>query len=96
MSLVRKPTTEEATAARAAGAGSPEQAAIRVRNLFSRDLEDALTAQRKIRTLVVRHGRAAVEAALGDDGAELGTVYGALKTYIETLDGTADIPDLPT
>lgn len=95
MPLCRKPTAAEGTAAQAAGAPSPEWASNRLRNMFCRDIEAAKSTQKKIYALVQQNGRAAVEAALGADGTELVPCYAALKAYIETLDSTASIPDLP-
>jgi hypothetical protein len=66
----------------------------RIRTMFCRDLAASLVAAQKLRQAVARHGKSAIETALGADGAELDTAYAALKTYILTLDPTADVPDL--
>lgn len=96
MPLVRKPTPAEGATAQKAGTPSPAWAANRIRNVFLRDLDSAKATQSKLFRLVSRHGRRKIKAALGADGKDLGATYTALKTYIETLDPTANVPDLPT
>ncbi len=46
------------------------------------------------RTLVKRHGRSNVIAALGADAAELLALYGDLKTFLDTHMG-GSIPEFP-
>lgn len=95
MSLVRKPNAADIAAAVAATAPSPELAANRIRFHFLRDLEASKAFAARIHKRVTKQGRAAVEAALGADGAELGPCYAALKTYILALEPGATVPDLP-
>jgi hypothetical protein len=95
MALVRRPNAADRAAAAATTPPSPEYAANRIRLAFTADLDAAKAIASKIHKLVTKHGRAAVETALAADGAELVPCYGALKTYITTLDPAAVVPDLP-
>jgi hypothetical protein len=95
MALVRKPNHDDRVAAAATTRPSPEYAANRIRRTFLDDIDSSKARASRIHKAVTRQGRAAVEAALGADGPELAACYAALKTYIETLDTSYTVPDLP-
>lgn len=94
MPIARKPTMAENQAAAATEGASPEVAANRLRMIFCRDLESSMVTLRRVQQIVKKHGRTEVEAALGEDGSTLLATYEALKTYILSLDPSADVPDL--
>lgn len=94
MPLTRKPTVDEINAAMVVGPRSPQFQANRVRRMFSDHLEQAKLSAEQIRLLVSRSGLQALQAELGDDGAQLVPTYNALKTCILALDPDAEVPDL--
>jgi hypothetical protein len=54
----------------------------------------AQRALRKIKALVDAQSKVVVETDLGEHGSELVGSYNALKLMVQTLDPTAEVPDL--
>ena len=72
-----------------------EASTLRIRRLFNGELSSARTTAERIRRSVESVGRAAVDADLGSDAADLVAAYVALKAFILVLDPDAEVPDLP-
>lgn len=50
----------------------------------------------QVRKIVAQHGRSAIADALGNNAAELASVYNTLKTAVNSVTGEADVPELPS
>ena len=66
-----------------------------IRQIFLRIVTQNERALGRIRSLVTKHGRAAIAAELGGDAAALGTLYASVKTLLETVEVGKTIEDIP-
>jgi prephenate dehydratase len=73
---------------------SVPQGAMQCRRALNRAIKSCQLACQRVAVLAERHTRAALAAELGDDAAELLTVYNALKAIAN--DNNHTVPDLPT
>lgn len=72
------------------------EGAVRIRHAMRQAVMQIEHSLQNVNQTVREHGRQAIAAELGPDATELQTVYNKLKTCLQDIDASRDVPDLPT
>jgi hypothetical protein len=73
-----------------------EQGALRLKRSLDQAFQQAEAALVQVRDVIERHGADDIQAALGNDRAEVAQLYQALKSLIEQYKPGTAIPGLPS